>query len=56
MPDPVISAWNKEDQKMKKEGTPKNDRPDKPKNDPDYPKKLNWRCYCLRNLKNIIQK
>ncbi len=39
-PDPVLSAWNKEDAKLKKKGVPKKDRPPEPARNPDYPTKL----------------
>lgn len=51
MPDPVISDWNKEEEKMKAEGTPKSDRPAKPKNDPDYPKKIELALLLLEEFK-----
>jgi hypothetical protein len=37
MPDPVLSAWHKNDQKLKKQGVPKKLRPAKPDRDPNYP-------------------
>lgn len=51
MPDPVISDWNKKEQKMKAEGTQKSDRPAKPKNDPDYPKKIELALLLLEEFK-----
>jgi hypothetical protein len=39
-PDPVLSAWNKEDAKLKKKGVPKKDRPPEPIRNPAYPTKL----------------
>ena len=37
MPDPVLSAWYKNDKKLKKQGVPKKLRPAKPDRDPNYP-------------------
>ena len=37
MPDPVLSAWEKNDKKLKKQGVPKNLRPAKPDRDTNYP-------------------
>jgi len=38
-PDPVITAWNKAEQPLKKRGVPKRKRPAKPPKDPRYPTK-----------------
>ena len=38
-PDPKIKAWDKEDDKLKKQGVAKVNRPDKPKRDKNYPAK-----------------
>ena len=54
MPDPAVSAWNKEEKKLKKKGIPKRKRPVKPVPNPKYPKKIqlalrlleNFRAYC----------
>lgn len=40
MPDPVMTAWNKEDEKLRKKGVPKKKRPEKPPKDPAYPTKI----------------
>ncbi len=40
MPDPVLSAWKKNDDKLKKQGVCKKDRPVKPIRNPDYPTKI----------------
>ena len=40
MPDPVLSAWNKEDARLKKKDVPKKDRPPEPARNPKYPTKL----------------
>ena len=37
MPDPVLSAWYKNDKELKKQGVPKKLRPAKPDRDPNYP-------------------
>jgi hypothetical protein len=37
MPDPKLTAWNKEDKRLKKQGVPKKMRPAKPKKNPNYP-------------------
>ena len=39
-PDPVLSAWNKEDARLKKAGVTKENRPPEPTRNPDYPTKL----------------
>jgi hypothetical protein len=40
MPDPALTAWNKEDKRLRKQGTPTTLRPRKPKKNPAYPTKL----------------
>ena len=37
MPDPALSAWHKNDQKLRKQGVPKKLRPAKPDRDKNYP-------------------
>jgi hypothetical protein len=37
IPDPVLSAWNKNDKKLRKQGVPKKLRPAKPERDINYP-------------------
>jgi len=37
MPDPVLSAWYKNNNKLKKKGVPAKQRPPKPDRDPNYP-------------------
>jgi len=37
MPDPALSAWHKNDQKLRKKGMPKKLRPEKPDRDDNYP-------------------
>lgn len=39
MPDPVLTAWNKEDKRLRKRGVAKKKRPFKPPKDPSYPTK-----------------
>ncbi len=39
-PDPVLSAWNKEEARLKKKNVPKKDRPSEPARNPAYPTKL----------------
>jgi hypothetical protein len=39
MPDPAVTAWNKRDRALKKQGVPRKDRPTKPLKNPDYPTK-----------------
>ena len=38
-PDPALSAWQKEDKKLKRDGKSKKDRPKKPERNADYPTK-----------------
>lgn len=39
MPDPGLTAWRKEDEKLKKQGLPKNKRPEEPERNEKYPTK-----------------
>jgi hypothetical protein len=39
MPDPALTAWNKEDKRLRKRGVPKKKRPAKPRKNSDYPTK-----------------
>jgi hypothetical protein len=39
-PDPVLSAWKKEEAALKEKSVPKNQRPPEPERHPDYPTKL----------------
>jgi hypothetical protein len=39
-PDPLLSAWNKKDDRLKKQGVPKEKRPPEPQRSPAYPTKL----------------
>lgn len=38
MPDPALKAWNKQDEKLRKEGVPESRRPPKPPRNEKYPK------------------
>lgn len=51
MPDPAVSAWNKEEKKLKKNGIPKKERPSKPVPNPDYPKKIQLALLLLKNFR-----
>ncbi len=51
MPDPMITAWNKEKKKLKKKGIPKNERPVKPAFNPEYPKKIQLAILLLKNFR-----
>ena len=51
MPDPAISAWTKEEKNLKKQGVPKSERPAKPENDPDYPKKIQLALLLLEEFR-----
>lgn len=51
MPDPMISVWNKEEEKLKKKGIPKSERPIKPERDPEYPKKIQLALLLLEEFK-----
>lgn len=51
MPDPVVSAWNKEEERLKKKGLPKSKRPVKPALNPEYPKKIQLALLLLENFK-----
>lgn len=51
MPDPAVSAWNKEEEKLKNKGIPKSKRPVKPALNPEYPKKIQLALLLLENFK-----
>jgi hypothetical protein len=38
-PDPKLTAWRKENKRLKRQGVPRDERPSQPKPDPDYPTK-----------------
>lgn len=50
MPDPVITAWRKRDQRLKAHGVPKAERPRKPERDPAYPTKQEIAVTLLRKF------
>jgi len=52
MPDPILSAWKKEDKRLKKQLVAKKDRPVIPKRNPDYPTKLQIALTLLQEFKN----
>ena len=52
MPDPVVSAWRKEDDRLKREEVAKKDRPAKPEKNSDYPSKLAIALDLLQSFKN----
>lgn len=39
MPDPTLTVWHREDKRLRKQGVPKKQRPDKPVRNPNYPTK-----------------
>ena len=49
-PDPVLSAWNKEEAALKKKGVPKSQRPPEPERHPDYPTKLDLALSLLHDF------
>ena len=51
MPDPAVSAWNKEEEKLKKKGIPKSERPAKPEFNPEYPTKTQLGLLLLEDFK-----
>ena len=51
MPNPVVSAWVKEDKKLKKQGIPKSKRPARPAPDSAYPKKTQLAILLLEEFK-----
>jgi DDE superfamily endonuclease len=52
IPDPSLSAWYKENQKLKKQGVPKKMRPKEPKRSKDNPKKYEIALKLLRQFAN----
>ena len=52
MPDPVLTAWIKEDKRLKKEGVAKKDRPAKPERDSVYPTKTQLALRLLQEFKD----
>jgi len=49
-PDPILSAWNKENAALKKRGVSKLNRPAEPARHPDYPTKLDLAIGLLRDF------
>ena len=50
-PDPDISAWQKEETRLKKKKVPKKERPKKPAQKPDYPSKLEIALKLLQSFR-----
>ncbi len=51
MPDPVLAAWRKADEKLRKQGVPKKKRPVGPEPDPKYPTKHALALELLKEFK-----
>lgn len=51
MPDPVLSAWKKADEKLRKRGVPKKKRPVSPTPNPEYPTKHELALELLKEFK-----
>ena len=52
MPDPILTAWTKEDQRLKKAGVAKKDRPVQPERDSLYPTKTQLALRLLQAFKD----
>ena len=52
IPDPVLTAWTKENKRLKKEGVAKKDRPVMPERDPLYPTKTQIALRLLQEFRN----
>lgn len=52
MPDPEVTAWNKHDKKLKKQGIPKRERPSKPPKNEKYPIKQEIGLLLLEDFHN----
>ena len=52
MPDPALSAWYKEEKKLKKQGVPSRQRPPKPPRNPAYPTKGELALRLLRQFRS----
>ena len=52
-PDPVLTAWVKEDKRLKKEAVAKKDRPAKIERDSDYPTKTQLALRLLQEFKDV---
>ena len=51
MPDPILKAWKDNNDKLKKQGIRKKDRPVEPKRDPNYPTKAQIALNLLQEFK-----
>jgi len=51
MPDPVLTAWKKADEKLQKQGVAKKERPVSPSRDPEYPTKHSLALKLLKEFK-----
>lgn len=51
MPDPEVTAWNKINKKLKKQGVPPKDRPKKPPKNDNYPTKQELALKLLHNFR-----
>jgi ribosomal protein L21 len=52
MPDPALTAWSKEDKRLKKEKIAKKDRPVQPERDSNYPTKMQIALRLLQEFKD----
>lgn len=52
MPDPALSAWRKEDERLRKDGVPKNQRPSEPQRNTQYPTKHALALELLQSFKD----
>ena len=52
MPDPVLTAWTKEDKRLKKERVAKKDRPAMPERNPLYPTKTQIALQLLQEFRD----
>ncbi len=52
MPDPVLQAWKKKDDKLKKQGVAKDKRPKEPQRDKNYPTKQKIALTLLQQFRN----
>lgn len=53
MPDPALTAWTKEDKRLKKEGMAKKDRPVKPERNALYPTKTQIALRLLQEFRDV---
>ena len=54
-PDPKKTAWTKNDNKLKKIGTPKSKRPPVPTLDPAFPNKIKIAIHLIEKFKKIFR-